>query len=197
MALPETVRVKLSSEAAESISLTPVVVQDLPIRDLLEHVVGVTGKDETRIHEILLRGNLVSGASRLRWAGWDADPESVRAVLATFPDADPSRAFARGRCVRAVLLGGRKVIEIPRAAGERKSLFRRSGFWDVLMEVASAPGLAYAGYSYRDRADRYFREISVEETHRLRAASASVRFTTLRDQLRSTGFSAIELYVER
>ncbi len=32
MALPQTVRVKLSSEAAEAISLTPVVVQEIPIR---------------------------------------------------------------------------------------------------------------------------------------------------------------------
>ena len=45
MALPATVRVKLSSEAAESISLTPVVVQELPIRELVEHMLGVTGKD--------------------------------------------------------------------------------------------------------------------------------------------------------
>ncbi len=46
MALPPTIRVKLSSEAADSISLTPVVVQELPVRDLIEHMLGVTGKDE-------------------------------------------------------------------------------------------------------------------------------------------------------
>ena len=197
MALPETVRVKLSSEAAGSISLTPVVVQDLPFRDLMEHVLCVTGKDQARIHEILLRGHLVSGASRLRWAGWDAEMESVCTVLATFPDPDPWRAFAGERCVRAVLRGGHHAIEIPRAAGERKGLFRRSSFWDALMEVASAPGLAYAGYSYRDRADRYGREISVEETGRLRAASDLVRYTTLRGQLRTVALSSLELYVER
>ena len=36
MALPQTIRVKLSSEAAESISLTPVVVQDLAVAELIE-----------------------------------------------------------------------------------------------------------------------------------------------------------------
>ena len=128
MALPETVRVKLSSEAAGSISITPVVVQDMPFRDLMEHVVYVAGKDEARIREILLRGHLVSGASRLRWTGWEAEMESVRGVLATFPDPDPSRAFARERCVRAVLRGGHHAIEVPREAGERKGLFRRSSF---------------------------------------------------------------------
>ena len=43
MPLPQTVRVKLSSEAAEAISLTPVVVQDLPTIELIEHILGITG----------------------------------------------------------------------------------------------------------------------------------------------------------
>ena len=41
--LPQTVRVKLSSEAAEAIAMTPVVVQELPVRELIEHMLGVTG----------------------------------------------------------------------------------------------------------------------------------------------------------
>ena len=115
MALPHSVRVKLSSEAAEAISLTPVVVQDLPIRDLVEHLLGVTGKDETRIRELLLRGSLVSGASRFRWTGMEADPASVHALLGTFPDPEPARPFAAGRCVRVVLRTPRYPIGIPRA----------------------------------------------------------------------------------
>ena len=38
MALPPTVRVKLSSEAAESISLTPVIVQEMPLHDLIDYL---------------------------------------------------------------------------------------------------------------------------------------------------------------
>ncbi len=45
MALPHTIRVKLSSEAAGALSITAVVVQDLPLRDLVEHMLGVVGKD--------------------------------------------------------------------------------------------------------------------------------------------------------
>ena len=71
MPLPTSVRVKLSSEVAESISITPVVVRDIPIRELIEHMIGITGKDEARLHDLLLRGTLVSGASRFRWAGWE------------------------------------------------------------------------------------------------------------------------------
>src|SRR5437016_221087 len=112
MALPQTVRVKLSSEAADSITLTPVVVQELPLRELVEHMLGMTGKDELRIREILLRGTMVSGASRFRWAGWEADGAGLRELLATFPDADPARIFAAERCVRVVLRGGRQAIEV-------------------------------------------------------------------------------------
>ena len=197
MALPETVRVKLSSEAAESISITPVVAQEIPIRDLVEHMLGVTGKDEPRIQELLRRGALVTGASRFRWAGWEADLQGLRQLLSTFPDPDPSRAFAAERCVRAVLRGGRQAIELPREAVARKTLLRRQTFWDLLMEVIGTNAVVYAGYSYRDRADRYLRELHPTEIERLRAASGMVRYSTLRNQIQSTGFFSSELFVAR
>src|SRR6266576_1968260 len=103
MPFPSSVRVKLSSEVAESISITPVVVREIAIRELIEHMIGITGKDEGRVHELLLRGTLVSGASRFRWAGWDADREGIRETLASFPDPDPGRPFAAAMCVRAAL----------------------------------------------------------------------------------------------
>jgi hypothetical protein len=196
MALPATVRVKLSSEAAESITLTPVVVQELPVRELIEHMLGVTGKDEPRIRELLLRGTLVSGASRFRWAGWAADPDGLRDVLATFPDPDPSRPFAAERCIRAILRGGRQAIEIPREAVARKGLFRRETFWDLLMSVV-AGGAVYSGYSYRDRADRFHRDISLPDTERLRAGSGLIPFSTLKDQINMVGFTHAELYATR
>ena len=197
MALPQTVRVKLSSEVAEAISITPVVLQELPVRELVEHLLGIAGKDESRIREILLRGTLIIGASRFRWAGWEADRESLRGLLATFPDADPARPFAAAGCIRATLRGGRHAIEIPREAAARKSLFQRKTFWDLLMEVAGASGPAYYGYSYRDRADRYLREFTPAETERVRAAASQVRYSALRDQIRSVGFAQAELYVTR
>src|SRR5882724_1861433 len=116
MPLPPTVRVKLSSEAAEAISLTPVVVQELAVCDLLEHILGVTGKDEARIGELLLRGTLVSGASRFRWQGWEADRDAMRTLLATFPDPESARPFVAANCVRAMLRGGRQAIDLPRDA---------------------------------------------------------------------------------
>jgi len=197
MALPQTVRVKLSTEAAEAISITPVLVQELPVRELVEHMLGVTGKDESRIRELLLRGTVVSGASRFRWAGWEPELDSLRELLATFPDPEPERPFAGDRCVRAILRGGRQPIEIPREAVDRKALFHRESFWGVLIQVIVAAPLVYAGYSYRDRPDRYIREFTHAEVTHLRASCGSVKFSTLRDLIQSVAFISAELYVTR
>lgn len=197
MALPQTVRVKLSSEAAESIAITPVVAQDLPLRELIEHMLGVTGKDLPRIQDVLRRGSMVAGASRFRWAGLEAGEEDLRELLATFPDADPARTFAAARCVRVVLRGGRAPIELRREAVGRKGLFRRGTFWELLMELAGEGAMRYAGYSYRDRADRFVRDLSVLDADRLRAGSESVKYTSLREQIRATAFTSAEIFVVR
>ena len=125
-ALPETIRVKLSSEAADYVSITPVLVQELPLRELVGHMLGVTGKDEARIRELLLRGTLVSGASRFRWTGWDADIDGIRHLLAGFPDPEPGRPFDAARCVRATLRTTRQPIEIPREAQPPARSFSRN-----------------------------------------------------------------------
>jgi len=197
MPLPQTIRVKLSSEAAESISLTRVVVQELPVRELVEHMLGVIGKDEPRIRELLLRGTLVSGASRFRWPGWEPDLEALRQLLATFPDPEPHRPFVAEQCIRVTLRGGRQAIEVARDAGERKGMFQRESFWDRLLAVIASAPVAYASYSYRDRADRYLRDFTHAETELIRAAAVSVKFSKLRDLIGSVAFTQAELHVTR
>jgi hypothetical protein len=178
------------------------VVQDLPLRDLVEHMLGITGKNEARVRELLLRGTLVSGASRFRWTGWEAELDGLRELLATYPGDDPARPFASARCVRAVLRGGRQAIDIPREAGARKSplpkkWLRKASFWDVLMELAAAGEIRYLHYSYKDRADCYRFDMPLATAGKLRAASEVVRYSSLREQIRSAGFVWAELYVER
>jgi hypothetical protein len=197
MSLPDSVRVKLSSEVAESISITPVVLRDIPIRELIEHMLGITGKDAPRLHELLLRGTLVSGASRFRWAGWDADREAIESLLATFPDPDPQRPFAAERCVRAALRGPGRRIEIPREIGARKPLFRRASFWDTLMGVAVSSGARYVDYSYRERADCYSAALSLAALERLRDSAKLVKYTTLQQQIRHTNLESVDLFVTR
>jgi hypothetical protein len=197
MALPPTVRVKLSSEAAGAIDITPVVVQELPIRELVGHMLAVTGKDEARLCEILLRGWLVTGASRLRWAGFPVGPESLRELLSSFPDPDPALPFRPDRCTRAALLGGQRPIEIARESAAPRGLFRRAGFWEDLIEIVAASDPVYAGYSYRDTADRYRCLLTAGSCVRLRAAAQSLRHPSLRARIQSEPFAAVEVYTTR
>jgi hypothetical protein len=201
MPLPDTIRVKLSSEAAEYVSITPVVVQEMAVRDLVEHMLGITGKDEARVRDLLLRGTLVSGASRFRWTGWEAQPESIRALLASFPDADPSRPFDAAQCKRVVLRGSRQPIGIPRDIGLTRGVWarilRRKTFWDLLMEITTAGKPQYSAYSYRDRADVYQLALRGADVQRIREGARLVPFTALQSQIRTVPLDAAEFYAAR
>jgi hypothetical protein len=189
MGLPDTIRVKISSEAAGSISLTPVVVQEISIIELLQHILAVTGKDVPRICEVLSRGSLVGGASRFRWIAIEANPSDLERPLSRFPDPDPALRFQSGRCVRAVLRGERGQVAVSKELAEKRRIFRDRSVWDVLMAIAAGGELAYAGYSYRERADRFRMELS---------SSASVelkRSTEIFSHL--TAIVSADFYVER
>ncbi|HYM11975.1 MAG TPA: hypothetical protein VEU62_14655, partial [Bryobacterales bacterium] len=140
MALPETVHVKISSEAAAAVSITAVVAQQMPAPDLVEHILRVTGKDAARIHDILQQGVVVSGASRLRWPPIDAALDEIARALEVFPDSLPGRPFDPSRCIRAALAGGRSTIELTRDVASQKRFLHRRSFWLALMETAA--GLA-------------------------------------------------------
>jgi hypothetical protein len=197
MSLPDSIRVKLSSEVAESISITPVVVREMPIRELVEHMLGVAGKDESRVHDLLLRGTLVSGASRFRWAGWEANHEAIRELLASFPDSDPQRRFAPELCVRATLRSPVRRVDIPREIGRQKPLFRRASFWSVLMEVAASGEARYIEYSYRERADCYTAALSLAALERLRKNSDLLKYSTPQQQILSTPLDTVDLFCTR
>jgi hypothetical protein len=186
------VRVKISSEEAGAISLTEVVSQEFALRELVEYMLPLAGKDVARIREILRRGTLVSGASRFRWTGWEAGETELLELLDGFPEPDPSRAFDAARCVHVVLRGTRRTVEIPREAARAR---RGPGLWDALMETAAAAD--YAGYSYRWRADRYAAALAPLAAARLRAAAESVVYTRLRDQVRAAEILSVEFFVER
>ena len=160
MGLPDTIRVKISSEAAGSISLTPVVVQEISVVELLEHIIVVAGKDVPRICEVLLRGSFVGGASRFRWVGFEANPSDLENPLSRFPDPNPALRFQSGRCVRAVLRGDRGQVAVSKELAENRRASRGQSLWDVLMAIAARGEMAYAGYSYRERADRFRMELS-------------------------------------
>ena len=162
---------------------------------LMEHALCIAGKDARRIREILLRGTLVAGASRFRWVGWDAPLDELLEALATFPDPDPARPFAAADCVRAALRGGRRSIECDRESAGGSRLFRNVALWDALMELAAAG--SYAGYSYRERADRYARELSAADAAAIRAAAATLPRGALKDQILLAPFTVLEALTVR
>ncbi|MFB3825722.1 MAG: hypothetical protein ACE15B_03100 [Bryobacteraceae bacterium] len=188
-ALPDTVRVRLSPEEAGAVSMAQVVVRDIPIRELVEYMLGYTGKNHARVRELLLRGSLVSGASRFRWTGWEADGIALQDLLSTFPDPDPARPFAPRHCTRAVLRGSRgHAIPVDAAAG---------GFWKVLVDLAAGAPLRYLDYSYRERADWYRMELNRGAAIRLREAAELVSYSTLRKQILAGEFDSADLFAAR
>jgi hypothetical protein len=171
------------------------------MRELVEHMLGITGKDEARVRDLLLRGTLVSGATRFRWTGMETDPASVRALLGTFPDPEPARPFAAGRCVRVVLRTPRHPIGIPREIGESQGilrrLLRRPSFWNLLMDVAAGGEPRYSEYSYRDRADIYQLALDGPQAQRVREGAHLVRYTALETQIRNAPIESAEFCVVR
>jgi hypothetical protein len=198
VAHPEIIRVRLSPEDAGAISLAPVVAQDLPLAELIEIVVRVAGKDCDRVRRILEAGTLLSGATRYRWAGWEATREEVERLLAPFPDPEPARAFAPELCVAAAFEDaiGRR-LEISRAVGARRRFLRRRAFWDALIELARTQPLRYVEYSYQHQADRYRMEISAETALALRSALRMVPFRSVADRLRRLSLAGVDFYVAR
>ncbi len=195
--LPETVRVKLSSEEAGAVSITPVVVRDMPLSELVELMLDLAGKDIRRIRDLLLRGTLVSRATRYRWEEWEASPEGLEALLASFPDPEPRRPFAPERCEHVLLHGPGLRADVPRGALAKRGLLSRRSFWDVLMDVVREAGPQYVGYSYREHADHYRLEIPPAGLERLRGSAGLVQYSALEAQIRKGSVRVAEFFVRR
>jgi hypothetical protein len=195
MGLPDPVRVKISSEAAGYVSLTPVVAQELPLRELLEYAASAAGADASRVAEILKRGSLVAAASRFRWEPLDARLEEVAARLAELPRPEPSRPFDESRCERAALLGKGVRVEFSRDTARQRRLLRRQSFWGEL--TAAVPAPAYVDYLYRERCDRYRSPLDAGQRAAIAAAARLLPHRGLALQVRTAAHEAVEFVVKR
>ena len=103
-------------------------------------VLSVAGKDVARVRQLLHSGTVVYHFYRYSWTGFDADETELAAALARFPDADPARPFASDNCTVAIFESGginpRHLMELPRAAGSKRRMFRGKSFWERLLEIA-------------------------------------------------------------
>jgi hypothetical protein len=159
--LPETIPVKFTEEDAEYISVRPVKRQTFRLRELVDMVLSVTGRDLPRVQQILRTGTVVYHFYRYKWQGFEADPAELSQLLAEFPAdfavGDPRRKFTPQTCSVTILESatpGRAPVEIERAAAQRKLLFASSSFWDCLLSISASPP-EYADYSFVRRGDLY------------------------------------------
>ena len=196
MQLPDRIPVKTSSDAGES-SLTRVFVEPIELSELVERMLGFTGKDAALLQEVMARGSFVSGATRLRWEGLSISTVEAEQLLAKFPNPEPHRVFDASKCTGSQLLEGRVPIEIPKEAAAERRLLRRKSFWDGLMQLAEAMPLAYVDYSYKLRADRYRRELAVSETALLKEQASLLTHAGLAQYILENDFRSVELFTHR
>jgi hypothetical protein len=188
MALPESIPIRYSDEEAGYVSVRPVVRQTFRLDELLDMVLSVTGKDVARIRQILRSGTVVYHFYRYWWLGFDADQAELSAALTAFPDADASRAFSSAACATAVFEGGganpKPLLELDRAAGSQRRMFRGQSFWERLLEIADSEKPGYQSYSYTYRADLYRLELNGRNIAQIAHAANHLAPRNLRSALR-------------
>ena len=197
MALPEHILTKVSSEAAGYVSMSPVVRQEIPAAELIERILGLTGKDPARIREILSRGILVSGPSRYRWVPFVAEEDELAAVLTHFPDNLPDRPFDSALCDLIVVKGNRGSARLSLEAAAARRWFKKVSFWDVLIEVFEQAGPRYERYSYAEHADIYSVELSFETAAELQSEAKLLKYTSLFEQMHHAEPRGLEAFVKR
>jgi hypothetical protein len=168
--LPETIPVRFTEEEADYVSIRPVKRQTFRLRELVDMVLSVTGRDLPRVQQILHAGTIVFHFYRYWWQGFDATTAELSALLAEFPADDPNRAFDPLTCTMILIESAtqtRQPVEIKREDAARKSLFASRSFWDYLLGLAMADDLHYAGYSFARRADLYRVELTAEQSSQL------------------------------
>ena len=207
MPLPAQIPVKYTEEEAEYLSVRPVVRQTFQIAELVDMILGVTGKDAARVQKILRSGTLVFNFYRYWWTGFDADAQELAALLEKFPDADPARPFRAEDCTVAMFVGKSAPqisgaltlpangIEIARDVAKRTRLYKRKSYWDALMNFASESAPAYLGYSYQRRADCYQLELAPPQALDLARAAEKLAPRSIRASIPQIAAAARLLFL--
>jgi hypothetical protein len=186
--LPATIPVRFTEEEADYVSIRPVRRQTFQLRELIDMILRITGRDLARVRQILRSGTVVFHAYRYWWSGFDADATELAQLLDEFPCDDPSRAFQPSICTVILLegAGSRPPVEVVREAADRKPLFASRSFWDCLLEFAGPP-LTYAGYSFERRADLYKSDVAPKKGTALQRDAARLAPRALRGALEALG----------
>lgn len=165
MPLPESIPVKYSEEEAEYLSLRPMVRQTFRMRELVDMILAVTGKDRDRVRQVLRSGTAVFHFYRYWWQGFEADAADLARLLTEFPDAEPSRAFRMEECTLAQLEAapGRAGLRLEKHQAVKRRLLRRASLWDCLADLAERHPPRYSHYSYDQRADCFVTALTPDD----------------------------------
>jgi hypothetical protein len=197
--LPETIAVRYTEEDAGYVTVRPLVRQTFRLDELLDMILSVAGKDAARVRQLLHSGTIVYHFFRYSWAGFDANDTELDAALARFPDADPARPFPPGQCTLAIIESGgispRPLMELDRAAGSKRRMFRGKSYWERLLEIAAENNPSYQKYSYGRRADLYRLDLDAENIARITEAANRLAAGKLRSALRVLSGAASILFV--
>ncbi len=198
MPLPESIPVRFTEEEADYVSIRPVKRQVFRLRELVDMILCVTGRDAARVQQILRTGTVVFHFYRYWWQGIEADAAELGAFLARFPADDPTRAFQPESCTLIVLessVATRHPLEIERAAARRKALFAAQSLWDCLLAPTASQKVIYGGYSYERRGDSYRVDFSSDEAAILYRSAVGVAPRALRTALEALGAPARAIFV--
>jgi len=174
MPLPSQIPVRYSEEDAAYVSVRPVVKQVFRLHELADLVVSIAGKDPARVQQIFRSGTAVYHGYRYWWDGIAVEASEIAALLAPFPDDDPSRAFEPGKATAALLeMGGGTqchVAEISREEAAAKKFLGRLSPWQVLLQCAASHTARYEKYSHSRRADLFRISLPYDQAQQLLAA---------------------------
>ena len=173
MPLPDPIPVRYADEDAGYVSMRPVVRQIFRLAELADMIVNVTGKDPARVQRIFRTGTVVYNGYRYTWDSLAATLSEIEALLASFPDDDPSRPFDPAQALAVLWESGggaqRSVVEIFRQEASEKKLFAKTSPWDVLLQSVVAHPPRYEKYFHARRADFFRVTLPYEHAQQLLA----------------------------
>ncbi|HTP69516.1 MAG TPA: hypothetical protein VMJ35_11485 [Dongiaceae bacterium] len=174
MPLPQQIPVRYSDEDAGYLSMRPVVRQTFQLRELVDLVVSVVGKDSARLQQIFRTGSVVYNGYRYSWESLSPELSELEPLLAQFPDDDPSRSFDPASAVAALFeIGGgtqRNVVELTRKEAAEKKLFAKNSPWDLVLQLAAVSAPRYEKYSHARKADLFRVTLPFDQAQQLLAA---------------------------
>ena len=187
----DIIAVKYSEDLAQFADVRPVRRQPMSLHELVGLVLAATGKHAERVRERLRSGTCPYNIYRYWWDGFEIEADTLAAVLAEFPDANPARPFDREACLWVRLSDDSQpvahtvLVEKEEAAAAR--WFRRQSFWEFLLEFLAGRQLFYQEYSYLHRADTYHTEVTATDCARLAEEAQRLARRALRGRLLRRG----------